>query len=139
MLKRWEMGNKDDDAIKNSCLADWHRWIAAALLIFCLGFGCGFGIGYHTGAGVYDDAERAGRVEQQLDDAEKSQREITEGTERAAQRASDVEKRVERGQEAVDRADERAAAAQESESIAASTIDKCERILETIRERGTAN
>lgn len=113
----------------------WTLYLAAALVLLGAGFGCG----YYRGAHVYGQPERAGRVEQQLDDVEKGQREITDGAERAAQRASDVQGRIEQGQEAISRADDRAAAAQESESIAADTIEKCERILTAIRERGNTN
>lgn len=132
MLKRWEMRNKDDDAIKDSCLANWYRWIAAALLIFCLGFG----IGYHTGTRVYDDAERAGKTQQQLERAQEQQQTITAGSESAAQRAGDVEGRITRGQEAVQRAEEAAGSVDDGLKKSGDLIGDSQQVLDGIRQRG---
>lgn len=59
-------------------LPGWCRFLVAAVLVFLLGFGCG----YYRRAHVHDQSERAGRVEQQLDDLEKanekSQTELSE-------------------------------------------------------------
>ncbi|WP_317302675.1 hypothetical protein [Acidaminococcus timonensis] len=130
------MRNKDDDAIKNSGFPDWYRWIAAALLIFCLGFGCGFGIGHHTGAGVYDDAERAGKTQQQLERAQEQQQTITAGSESAAQRAGDVEERITRGQEAVQRAEEAAGSVDDGLKKSGDLIGDSQQVLDGIRQRG---
>lgn len=126
------MRNKDDDTIKAPCLPDWYRRIAAALLIF----GLGFGIGYHTGAGVYDDAERTGTAQQQLERAQGQQRAITAGSESAAQRAGDVENRIERGQEAVQRAEEAAGSVDDGLQKSGELIRDCQQVLDGIRERG---
>lgn len=113
----------------------WLIFIFAVLLLFGAGFGCG----YYCGANVYDHSIGDGAAQRQLDQAQENQHAITDRAEDAAQRAGDIEDGIGRGQEAVNRAEESAGRIDSGLQEAGNIIEDCQRILESVRQRGKAD
>ena len=64
----------DDFKAKISGIPGWCRWLALALLIFCLGFGCGY---YRAWDQLRDQREAINDVERRLEQAQSYQRAAT--------------------------------------------------------------
>ena len=83
----------DDFKAKISGIPGWCRWLALALLIFCLGFGCGY---YRAWDQLRDQREAINDVERRLEQAQSYQRAATAEigkADSAAQSAADAVKR----------------------------------------------
>lgn len=113
----------------------WAVCLAAALLLFGAGFGCG----YYRGSHLYDHGNGANAVREQLNRAEDNQRSITDGLQRAADQSGRITSEIDESRGIVQDIAESAGRSAGQIDQAGSLIDSSQSILERVRQRGKTN
>ena len=119
----------DNFKAKISGIPGWCRWLALALLIFCLGFGCGY---YRAWDQLRDQREAINDVERRLEQAQSYQRAATAEIGKADSAAQSAADAVKRSQGITADIQGRAAESKRELNESKRLLDECQSIIDSV-------